>query len=501
MDIHDIEFVDMPYLDPEFVYRAPETEPERARDEIHPIERALANIISALLVVLGVWWRVAVFTWHNPKTAATTVMFTILTYYNWRWAFWIPMKILGLVYGITFFEFSWPRREEVVVVRYDNTYLLALVVVQSFLNIWLYFRRVTVETLDGPERVLPGSDFMGGSLTPFMAWIQIKVAAGWHTVGCGFRTAEGFVTAAHVVSSGDLFRISTGEKSVEVGKDDFICDDHEDLACIRDYTKFRSLGLKAANWGSMEGKQTVMVTDGKKTSMGLLEDSGTGYVDYHGSTVKGFSGAPYYMANRVFGMHMGAAGVNKGIDGAYLQVLLNYGPESSEDLMSLMKRKVRHTKRVSPYDPDEYLVKVRGKYHRIDRDEYDRMWSGESLNVAPRVNFDDADRLNWESPAPVYGLAGQNRGVDVQHEGQPITGATRCQCHGSGPPMSTAPQTSTHVPRKEASPTMLPLTQPLPLKPKRLKKKKKEASTSMAEDEWKVVEARRGRPQVAETQC
>lgn len=139
--------------------------------------------------------------------------------------------------------------------------------------------------------------------------------------------------------------------------------------------------LKTAKVGPVEGSVYVRVHSAKgrnNTSVGRLTlDSVTfGLLVYDGSTVAGFSGGAYYLANRVVGIHCGGGAINYGYSMEWIMsVLARRGsvPEAGGQyalrniLRSARKSDVQVT---SSGNPDEVQVRVGGKFWIVDREDY-----------------------------------------------------------------------------------------------------------------------------------
>lgn len=138
-------------------------------------------------------------------------------------------------------------------------------------------------------------------------------------------------------------------------------------------------GLKKANITPYWGSPLVSVAtyfDTKNCSIGQMKPSSFGMLEYSGSTRNGFSGAVYMLENKVAAMHLGGGVANIAVAASYLKSLL-YTPESSEIAAlknSLKRARKEEVQWATTGDPDTVQVHVRGRYYRVDRDEFDQLY-------------------------------------------------------------------------------------------------------------------------------
>lgn len=289
-------------------------------------------------------------------------------------------------------------------------------------------------TTYGPERTIPGSPFLNVGMPDFMARVFTRTAEEpWVFSGCGYRSELGFQTAWHVLEGAVFVRIERGDHSLEVSVADFIhLDKLGDVGV---------LALPAAVTWLKKAKHcktgiensvgvTAMITNGSIGSLGMLtHHPDFGFVSYGGSTARGFSGAPYYLNRTVYGMHIGSAASNYGLDAAFITTahLLEH---SSDYIERVLSSGVKHQMRVSPGDPEEVFVRYRGQYHLLAREDYDRAVNKvQRLETAapatpslvreaelPRVPlglgcFDDSASENYQ-PGVLLPMPGQLNGRD-----------------------------------------------------------------------------------------
>lgn len=247
-----------------------------------------------------------------------------------------------------------------------------------------------------------------------------------------------------------------GEAEVFLERGDFYFLDG-DLALYKISQKqTQKLGLRKAKLspvaiGHNSGLMAQVVAFGYR-SFGFLNCfEQFGYCCYGGSTLKGFSGAPYYLNKIVYGMHLGGSNDNLGYESAYLRSVLRPSKtivkthEGSDDwLLEQAEKGKEFTYERSPYDPDEYRIKLHGRYHMVDTETLHLMQARaeakpraeiaydfeskpvEDLPLCPRgaLNFKDSGNL-MRAPAVVAGAPGKVPAqVSVQRPEEPILSQT-----------------------------------------------------------------------------
>lgn len=126
--------------------------------------------------------------------------------------------------------------------------------------------------------------------------------------------------------------------------------------------------------------QIVASCAGNNSSMGLLKHVpkiAMGFVEYTGSTLPGFSGAPYMNGQKVLGMHLGGGTTgNYGYSASYIDMCLKRmnRPESSE--LAFIRRVLKSTRKSDfEYERhlDETCVRVGGRYMVLDNADFDQL--------------------------------------------------------------------------------------------------------------------------------
>lgn len=259
---------------------------------------------------------------------------------------------------------SWPRRRYVIpsrLVQGDQYYM--------------------------PEKAMPNSKFEHTKvLPPFQAMIMASTDGKiYHNMGQCFWIEEGILTAAHVIEGFDFLNIYRDEEhNIDVKPEVFQIGDGDYAICREPSMITQKVGLAKAKLSRIAIEEdaglSVNITAMDKRTIGFLSRHPQfGYVSYNGSTTKGFSGAPYYFGRTVFGMHLGSDSKNMGYDGAFLRSELRPSKvikrqtgirteDSADWLFEQTQRYDDFEYTRSPFNPDEYKIRVGGMYHIVDED-------------------------------------------------------------------------------------------------------------------------------------
>lgn len=236
---------------------------------------------------------------------------------------------------------------------------------------WVYIRPVKLH--DGLEKMKMSSQLANGSMPKFQAKVFVADQYGsYFFSGMGFRSGMNFYTAYHVIETAEKLRIVVGDKFIEVEQSIFKQVEVDMARAVFSSGDFSKLGLTSAQLNSsllsrdMASYGQIVGTLKEQQSYGLIKSmSAFGYVTYSGSTLAGFSGAPYYMGNRVLGMHIGAHGDNMGYDSGYMAIISKSGNEDSDQYWEQESEHTSISARRG-LNPDEVFVKHRGRYHLLD---------------------------------------------------------------------------------------------------------------------------------------
>lgn len=235
----------------------------------------------------------------------------------------------------------------------------------------------TVDSLYRPERYMEGSEAVKKFSKPnFQVYLYGYDGKTYKYVGSGFRYQDFLVTALHVIDEYRCIQIRKhrGEgKGFEILRDDFQSGECDLTWAIVDPREWSKLAVTTAKLvATCPPRIQGSVNDGLQLTQGMVSKLPVfGYVSYAGSTWPGFSGAPYYVNNQVYAMHVGSGGVNLGISSSYIRALLRMEDSFDfvlQDIKATAKQR-RFQARVSPTDPLERLVEYNGRMYVFDRED------------------------------------------------------------------------------------------------------------------------------------
>lgn len=265
-----------------------------------------------------------------------------------------------------------------------------------------------------PERMVPGSQFQ---LNAEMPRFQVEIygtvdGVQFYPAGQGFWVEDSILTAAHVIYDFDQVKLVRDGVEVLVDAEHFKTLDG-DLARLPIQPgfvgKLKMSKAKLARVGATKngGLMAQVVAFGQRSFGFVNPYEQFGYCSYGGSTIKGFSGAPYFLNNTVFGMHLGGNLDNLGYEGSYIRSLLKpttvittFREDSEEWLIDQVGRETEVLYERSPFDVDEYKVKVGGSYHIVDSEVLGKLL-GKVKGKKKSSNFTfEQEALPRPTPAP-----------------------------------------------------------------------------------------------------
>lgn len=306
------------------------------------------------------------------------------------------------------------------------------------------------------ERVVDGSQYFQTAPPAFQAVLFCMREGQWWRSGVCFRVELGLMTCWHVIADAERVKIVSGVNELEIDVAKFKhLDRIGDVALADVAVPFLKQAKMAKVCLTPKDQQMVMVHNGTMASMGPLKSMDAfGLVKYSGSTSPGFSGAPYFMGNTVFGMHFGAAACNMGYEAAYLDMCVRR-EDYDEYYRDLISREEVFDFKQSPYDPSDVMVRIRGKMITMDRDDFEealearRQLRRESMPRAPAVPVSFADPENFDRPAVPQSSAGRS---SVKAEAVPVmsvqsSSETPSPSQESGSPSSTVAPGLTRAPK------------------------------------------------------
>lgn len=267
-----------------------------------------------------------------------------------------------------------------------------------------------------PEKVRPGSVLIKPERPSFQAAIYGELNGAWVRSGQAFKVRHQLITAHHVVESFTRLRLVTAQGEIDMASDRFRWVEGDVAFCLLTPQENQVLGLTEAKLANHEFVSNsgliVKATGFNNSSYGFLKQyPAFGYVEYAGSTVPGFSGCPYVVGPKVYGMHLGGGTENLGLNGAYLDMLVRRKDESSEDfLFGQIEKHEKYDYQQSPYDPSEFRLRIGGKYYLIDAD---MLHSLETRKKGAKVTFRD---LEYDAEAYEFPLEEEHIPVYVPKE-------------------------------------------------------------------------------------
>lgn len=360
----------------------------------------LMFLIYCMLMVLPVF---------NPQSKVWKIILGLLEYLLTRdFTFWAQLAFVSFIWlqtFITLYEFLNEKKQEKIKAKVKS--------------------KPKVEIRYEPEKVQPNSSFeVIDTLPSFQASIYtLGDDDEYHPKGQGFRYQEYFITANHVIEDTEKVKI--------IGKDPVIIDSERftslevDVAYVKLTSKEMSvLGLSTCKMAQVvpgSGMFCQVAAFGKR-SMGILKPHNSfGFVEYAGSTVAGFSGAPYYTGRMVFGMHTGGDVKNVGFDVTYVKALLGH-EDSSEWLVNQVERfNSKFEYEISPFSPDEYILRVGGKYHIVDQDTFDKISKSRTKSNVKKIQYD------FESLEKELSFLGKRHPQEEGEIPQPLKGVKKAQ--------------------------------------------------------------------------
>lgn len=270
-------------------------------------------------------------------------------------------------------------------------HLVCEAVVPSFQRIK---RRINIEAqnqtlISGAERMVAGSLLDEKAVAPnFQAevWTNVINDPTLYYRGVAFRSQGNLYTALHVLAdcSRVVIKARNGE-SVEFKPNQFV-ETGSDVTWTtpteQQWGKLQMSSGRIMNVSTGTGVWVKIVAMSKGT-FGILKDhDAMGMCEYSGSTIKGFSGAPYYIGNCVYGMHVGSDPKNVGYSGSYIAMLVRAlkrpvkcPEDSAEYLINQMNKfgMEDFEYEQSPFFGDEFAVSIGGVHHLVDFGTFAKM--------------------------------------------------------------------------------------------------------------------------------
>lgn len=276
-----------------------------------------------------------------------------------------------------------------------------------------------------PEKMAPGSQFLPSGGVKFQVEVHCSLDGGPFVYsGQAFRVGKNLWTAWHVISDADEVKLINPMTKQEMLLDgptrttSLFVHVEGDIAIAPLGDKLSMLSIASARFApaALDGRSAAFVEIHARNqrSMGLLTPhTAFGYAVYSGSTIAGFSGAPYMVNKVVCGMHLGHMSVNLGYDAAYLSMIegnfekalgLQMTNESTEDWVYEQIGKMRSRGKKfdwsrSPYDPDEVRIRIGGRYFVVSSDVLEEP-EDDFYDSNPMYNFYEGEADKGPDVAP-----------------------------------------------------------------------------------------------------
>lgn len=271
--------------------------------------------------------------------------------------------------------------------------------------------------------MVSGSQFEAYTVTPPIqgeVWVAFPGDDELYYKGSCFRYNGYIITASHVIeNAARVIIIGAGKErgQVDIDVERFV-ELPEDITWFRPTAnELQKLAMKSAKLATTVSQTVVArLAALSQSSFGLLKEfSAMGFLQYNGSTKKGFSGCPYFINKTVYGMHLGAIKeANVGYSSSYIMMLIRASEkkavevqeDSAEYLMGQLDRyqDSPFLYEPSPMDPDEIRVKIGGMYHVVDSDTFSRL---NDRRRGRRENQRVADWMSEEAASDHVAFLGQ----------------------------------------------------------------------------------------------
>lgn len=258
-----------------------------------------------------------------------------------------------------------------------------------------------------PESIVDGSSIT--PRTPPNCQVTLAVARdnSLHAIGCGIRTEFGLWVPDHVIAGHTELYIVTKAGYKRLSEDLVNSATRFGLEMLNipvPPDMFSNLQVSVAKFGPLRiaGDHALAVGPDGKGSMGRLEpaEKFLGYLVYRGSTLAGFSGAPYMVNGRVVGIHIhGGPRGNGGQEALYLLSLFKIESrmkdESSEEWFEQYYRE-NHELDFTVVDGNVVARDETGHYHITTEDKIlnykkaKRAYQANPGDWAAEVDYQDA---------------------------------------------------------------------------------------------------------------
>lgn len=257
--------------------------------------------------------------------------------------------------------------------------------------------------------------------------------------GVFFRVSDRLYLAEHCILGADkVFLVYKGKEQELVDRPTIVDFDFVSVP----YEPFSHWQMASGKFPKRSSATFASVHNGTVCTYGLVKPGSTvGYVDYSGTTLPGFSGAPYLLGKIVVGVHLGSGTTNMGLDGASISVLVagRVTPEGGSAITTDLTEIYDNQHHDDPISwrfmaNEMYQVKVKGQFRLYDEDEFKKLQRKHELKFGtqiPKYEGDSAeakftfqDQENCLRPAvPVMQAAGpcSTSQLDAVRPPKPLT--------------------------------------------------------------------------------
>nr|QJI53804.1 MAG: hypothetical protein 1 [Solemoviridae sp.] len=262
------------------------------------------------------------------------------------------------------------------------------------------------------EKAVAGSELMNAPAPDFIGTVYTESAGVKSRQGVFFRVADHLYLVKHTILGAD--KVWLKYKNEVILLEGVLEDIDLDFARVR-YAPFSGWQMGSGKFVKRSAPTFAQVHNGDVLTMGEVKAAPTvGYVTYSGSTLPGFSGAPYYVGKQIVGIHMGAGAVNLGLDGAHVASLIAgvfkaeggaFTTDPEELYKEMMQKGDEMEYRIMANGA--YQVRMGGHYRTYDEETFDRISgrvakrsSGVAYDAeAAGASFTYQDSENYQEPA------------------------------------------------------------------------------------------------------
>jgi len=284
--------------------------------------------------------------------------------------------------------------------------------------------KLTPDVVHTPEVHMPGSNYF----TMEAPAGQFAFMANGKPVGHGLRIGDFLVAPTHVVSQVSIIKASNSKGEVTLY--DLSAFTWSELATDVSFLPLPSqVHMPKARIGPVQpGMARVTCNEPNSGTVGQVSLLAFDLVAYMGSTRAGFSGAGYVQNGAVVAMHLGGNGVaNLGIPTELISLRLRavvYQAESSDydilmEKLSKSQRRQLGIDMRETGDPDMVEVQVKGRYYRIERDEYEDLIAEDEMDEVDRFEGDYSQKKTTSLGRAAKAQAFKHRPMQLESAVQP----------------------------------------------------------------------------------